>query len=158
MAYQDLHWGDVATSSVYRQAYMYKIVPHHITCTVIHRIYVRGVTECWSQVKGLQFPGCHDPKYCRLVLHRSKLLMKPVSDNPYPHQFYMSLPKPVIRTPFISARCSPFICNRYPIVSLFYIFVSCSLVQNRCSFCSPGASLTYQFWFLSVSLVSSQLE
>lgn len=41
-----------------------------------------GITECWSQVKGLQFPGCHDPKYCRLVLHRSKLLMKPVSDNP----------------------------------------------------------------------------
>uniref|UniRef100_A0A2A4IWI3 RAVE complex protein Rav1 C-terminal domain-containing protein n=1 Tax=Heliothis virescens TaxID=7102 RepID=A0A2A4IWI3_HELVI len=31
-----------------------------------------------SIVKGLQFPGCHDPKYCRLVLHRSKLLMKPV--------------------------------------------------------------------------------
>ncbi|XP_053611658.1 dmX-like protein 2 isoform X3 [Plodia interpunctella] len=31
-----------------------------------------------SVVKGLQFPGCHDPKYCRLVLHRSKLLMKPV--------------------------------------------------------------------------------
>ncbi|XP_072938045.1 dmX-like protein 2 isoform X3 [Epargyreus clarus] len=31
-----------------------------------------------SVVKGLQFPGCHDAKYCRLVLHRSKLLMKPV--------------------------------------------------------------------------------
>ncbi|XP_037874527.1 dmX-like protein 2 isoform X1 [Bombyx mori] len=31
-----------------------------------------------SVVKGLQFPGCHDPKYCRMVLHRSKLLMKPV--------------------------------------------------------------------------------
>lgn len=39
------------------------------------------VTECWSQVKGLQFPGCHDAKYCRLVMHRSKLLMKPVSDT-----------------------------------------------------------------------------
>ncbi|XP_069360205.1 dmX-like protein 2 isoform X7 [Maniola hyperantus] len=31
-----------------------------------------------SVVKGLQFPGCHDAKYCRLVMHRSKLLMKPV--------------------------------------------------------------------------------
>ncbi|CAH0724980.1 unnamed protein product, partial [Brenthis ino] len=31
-----------------------------------------------SVVKGLQFPGCHDAKYCRLVLHRSKLLMRPV--------------------------------------------------------------------------------
>ncbi|KAG7300161.1 hypothetical protein JYU34_015710 [Plutella xylostella] len=31
-----------------------------------------------SVVKGLQFPGCTDAKYCRLVLHRSKLLMKPV--------------------------------------------------------------------------------
>ncbi|GBP07756.1 DmX-like protein 2, partial [Eumeta japonica] len=31
-----------------------------------------------SVVKGLQFPGCHDAKYCRLVIHRSKLLMKPV--------------------------------------------------------------------------------
>lgn len=41
----------------------------------------RVVTESWSQVKGLQFPGCHDAKYCRLVLHRSKLLMKPVSDS-----------------------------------------------------------------------------
>ncbi|XP_050676166.1 dmX-like protein 1 [Leptidea sinapis] len=31
-----------------------------------------------SVVKGLQFPGCHDAQYCRLVLHRSKLLMRPV--------------------------------------------------------------------------------
>lgn len=80
---------------------------------------VRDITECWSQVKGLQFPGCHDPKYCRLVLHRSKLLMKPVSDIPSPPILTSSQKSAPL---FISARWSHFIwfCC---LLFLFWLFL-----------------------------------
>lgn len=60
------------------------------------------------QVKGLQFPGCTDAKYCRLVLHRSKLLMKPVSPPPALFCFQPTNHSPL----FLFARClnSYFVC------------------------------------------------
>lgn len=30
------------------------------------------------QMKGLNFPGCHDPRFCQFVIDRSRILLKPV--------------------------------------------------------------------------------
>lgn len=35
------------------------------------------------QIKGATFPGSHDPRYCKLIMERSKHLLRPVQINDY---------------------------------------------------------------------------
>lgn len=47
-----------------------------------------------SQMKGLNFPGSHDPAFCQFVIDRSKHLLKPVrlkTDTPLLPIVFMNL-------------------------------------------------------------------
>lgn len=53
-----------------------------INALKIHQLFLKYchyccVSHCY-QMKGLNFPGCHDPRFCQFVCDRSRLLLRPV--------------------------------------------------------------------------------